>query len=132
MKELKELYERITNAAGKPAELELPQEWNHYKREYVAILTGFDEKYMFKREFISHRTHFSSSGCNATLEVNEKTLESLPVGGLVETKEGSHKYVSQKIYRKEKNGWKLLAHRYTGDGYNGVRSNWEIFDGDDE
>ena len=91
---------------GEPCETPVyPTSWNHLKSEYVAIIDDDGE-----REFVSEAYDHSSSGKNAKLRVDEHNQpENLPLGTIIEVKQGSYKSPIRRIYRKDADGWKLLG-----------------------
>jgi hypothetical protein len=98
-----------------------PYGWDHLKRQYAAILTYDNTKDKIDRKFLGNRTNFSSSGKNATITYSESEKpENLPVGTIVEIKEGSHKNLSQIYYKKTgKNEWSKITYKQAASGYFG-------------
>jgi len=106
----------------------MPKGWNHLKKDYVAEITGFSDKYDgLNRTFISELSNFSSSKKNASIEVPD--MGEMFEGDLIEIKTGSHKNMSKNIYRKDKDGWRLIAQRKgTGDWYGGGnKEEWQVY-----
>jgi len=124
-----ELYESLQSAKGVLVEdIVFPRSWNHLKGEYVALVTGKDDKFGLRRDFISSRKNLTSSRLNADLVLNVN-LKDLPVGTILEVKDGSHKNLSQKIYRKDSDGWKKIAVREGKSAYfgGGWMKEWKFF-----
>jgi hypothetical protein len=133
----KETFEELKNAKGEKNKVMgglvtlkwsniVPTSWNHFKKEYVAIIKCCSEDFDgLEREFISDRTNFSSSGKNADLETVEPTEENI----LIEIKTGSHKSMTKTIYRRENGLWIPIAGREGRGNYfgGGNTTGWKIF-----
>ena len=113
-------FEKLRNAIGEEDLYEfediIPTTWNHLKKEYVAIILGVTDKYDgLDRNFISSRYDYTSSKANAKLEAPEPRK----IGTLIEVKEGSYKNMYKRVFRKEEDGWRLIAEREGQSSYFG-------------
>jgi hypothetical protein len=101
----KEAWKEIIEREGIEENPTIPTNWNHFKCEYAALIDKEG-----KRDFITERTGFSSSGKNANLKCSVD-INRLETGTLLEVKDGSHKNMRYNLYRKDEDGWKLLCTR---------------------
>lgn len=114
----RELAEYLSFAEGSLSEPSLPTSWNHYKKEYAAILTLVDGKN--NRIFLGRKTNYTSSGANAHIEYcDDEMPDALPVGAILEIRDGSHKHCDISYYRKDIDGWKYIATREGVSGFFG-------------
>lgn len=68
----------------------IPASWNHLKKQFVALVT--DKGFLF----ISEKSSFSRSGCNASLSVDSSTLS---IGDYIVVKDGSHRHMTMSYYK---------------------------------
>ena len=102
----------------------VPKAWKRVKKQYVAVLDIEDGE--VKRNFIGTLTGFSRSGANADLIIDDSEIPT-ELGSLIEVRSGSHKHLSQKIYRLDKDGWRLVAERDgTSAVYGWKKKDWEL------
>ena len=109
----------LTTSLGESDNPVLPTHWNHIKKQYAATIT-FDDDYNLVRDFLGSRENFSSTRKNADIEYKDEVLEKMPIGTVLEIKEGSYKHMPTTYHRKTKNGWVLVATRKgTSNWYGG-------------
>jgi len=104
-------YESYLSAIqGEPIEPEYPTNWNHLKKEYVAVL-GFQGETV-ERRLLGKRVGMTRDGRSAGLEFKADEMpDALPVGTTLEIRDGSHKHLLTSYFRKDAGGWRLLKQK---------------------
>jgi hypothetical protein len=110
--------EELQATIGERADPIIPKRWTRKDRPYVALLDPPLWNGPPARIFIS-RIDWSSTGKTGQIELTTP-LEHMPEGALIEVCyrqrkrgfRGGRRQRKQEIYRKDPEGWRLLAYRY--------------------
>jgi hypothetical protein len=112
------IREFLETTQGTECEMpELPTSWNHYKKEYAAILR-FNEDNEIVRHFLGNKKNYTGSRKNADIVYQYSEL-CFYEGDILEIKNGSHKNMYYSYYRNADGGWRHLGNRETSSAFFG-------------
>ena len=95
---------------GVPQEPDYPTTWNHLKKEYVAVMDFKDGK--IGRRLLGQKINRTRDNRSADLQFAAEEIPGrLPVGTILEIRDGSHKHLFTSYFRKHADSWRLLKRK---------------------